>query len=197
MKNAPFIKAGLFVFVVFAGLAPFFCHAENIFLGNVPEEVYLQKIPDRINLDINGKSYTLAKSDLTKWLNEKTDLKYSANYKSEIENPAYCLYKKSLICNLSFPFREQNNIRKISDLSFDQNALSDFVKNLAATSDQDPSDARLKMDNGKVSVFSLSSAGIKLDQEKSVAMIGKFQEIIPTKLRCLLKNLIRKSTPIP
>ena len=106
-----------------------------------------------------------------KWMSESTSLVYNPAYLSEIENPNFCQYKKSLPCQLEFEARDENHIQKKSELALDENAIKSFVADLARKTDKAPEDAKLKMDNGRASVFSLGGKGLTLDQQKSVQIM--------------------------
>jgi len=156
------------IFFIFAFCIPTgsFCYAQGN--GFSPTLSYLNaNLPTSINLKVRDTVYPLAKADVIKWLGESTSLIYNPTYLSEIENPDFCQYDKSIACELEFRTENENHIQKKSELDLDENAIKNFVVSLAKKTDKAPEDAKLKMEDGKVSVFSLSDKGLTLDQEKS------------------------------
>ncbi len=129
-----------------------------------------QAVPN-ITLTAGGASYSLPQTTANQWKIEKTDLTYNPGYDSEVENNDFCLYEKSIACALTFDTRNNSHIEKITRTSWDENAIRAFVSNLAKQLNKDPVDATLQMANGKVAVFSLSSKGIKIDENKTFALI--------------------------
>ncbi len=145
----------------------------NIFAQTLPANI-LEKIPTDLSLTVNGTPYSLAKSEISTWTKEKNYLAFEAGYFSEIENINFCQYEKSLECRLSLPYENQKNIKKKYTLSIDTDSIKNFIKDLARKTNKDPLDAKFEITDGKVSVFALSSPGIKLDEEKSVQIIEDF-----------------------
>ncbi len=139
----------------------------------LPAEI-LEKIPTDLNLIVNGTPYSLAKSEISTWLKEKNYLAFDSKYFSEIENINFCQYKKSLECRLSFPYENQKHIKKKYTLSINTDAIENFTRDLARKTNKDPLDAKFEITDGRVSVFALSSPGIKLDEEKSVQILRDF-----------------------
>jgi len=145
----------------------------NIFAQVLPADI-LEKIPTDLSLTVNGSSYSLAKSEILTWLKEKNYLAFDAKYFSEIENINFCRYEKSIECRLSFPYKNQSHIKKKYTFNININSIESFVKDLARKTNKDPLDAKFEITDGKVSVFALSSPGIKLDEEKSVEILMNF-----------------------
>lgn len=124
-----------------------------------------------MTLKVGALKYTLAKSVVEKWVAEKPDLFYNPNYRSEIERSDFCQYKKSFACELTFSYRQGYHIQKNLKFEFNDKLISAFLDDLGRQFDKDPENAKLTMANGKVSVFSLSSDGIKLNKEKSLDIL--------------------------
>ncbi|MDO9231340.1 MAG: VanW family protein [bacterium] len=148
--------------------------AQSNDLGKALPADILNKIPNDLNLTINENSYPLAKSEISTWLKEENYLAFDTKYSSEIENINFCQYEKSLECRLSFPYENQRHIKKKYTLSINADAIKNFVKDLARKVNKDPLDAKFEITDGRVSVFALSSPGIKLDEEKSVQILENY-----------------------
>lgn len=147
-----------------------FARAEDI-----PLKSYVSPSTD-ITLKINGSPYTLAKAEITGWIREKNDLRLNPRYRSEIENNRVCRLEKSIICALTFSARNENHIQKSSAFVLNAALIKKFTDDLSRQVNKDPVDAKLSIDNGKVSVFSLSQKGIKLDSEKSAEILVSYFE---------------------
>lgn len=140
-------------------------------LGKYSEPDFNATIPEKTHLDINGTLYDLSRQEIGKWIKESTTLSYNPNYRSEIENINFCAVKKSIVCDLAFSEKNFNHIQKNSTILADRDLIEKFAKDLARKSNKDPENAKLKMESGKVSVFSLSYSGINLDEKKSVEIL--------------------------
>ncbi len=143
----------------------------EIDLGTFTQKEIDSKINQPINFNVDGINDSFSQSEVSSWLSEKIFLNYAKNYASEIENPDLCTYYKSLPCELSFDIRKENHIRKESALLINTDLLKKSLSTLATRVNRDPVDARLKIENGKVSAFSLSEKGISLDENKSAKAI--------------------------
>lgn len=134
-----------------------------------------QDINNRFDKDIAFKAGAYAAqisgTQIHEWIQEKEILAYNPGYKSEAENINFCQYKKSVPCALTFSLKKRYRIRKISEATVNIEMLSKFLDDLSHTTDKDPENAKLQVENNKVSVFTLSKNGIKLNQEKSLQII--------------------------
>lgn len=151
-----------------------FASAENLNLGSYTEQTAQEKFFQNISLKINSSSRNLTAADVRKWFTTKEDLAYNPGYVSEIENGHFCAYKKSFICDLLFTSQQDAHIQKLSQLYLDTGLISQFLEDLAGQINRDPENARLQAEGGKVSVFALSTDGIKLDKEKSLQNIVRY-----------------------
>jgi len=170
MKN--FAKIIIFSCLLLAGSN--IAAAETISIGSFSSLADANAKLKDTSLKVNGTSYVLSKTDILSWLQEKNDLIYKSGYKSEIENGRICKYQKSIICELTSSVNRENHIQKSSVLFLDTNLITKFVDDLARQADKDPINAKLNVENGKVSVFSLSQKGVTLDKEKSVAFLADY-----------------------
>lgn len=141
-------------------------YAQELKTADISPEI-VANLPDNLSLKINNSSYDLSKTEIESWFREAYHLEYNPHYQSEIENQNICPYKNDPLCYLIFPYNRRNHIQKKSTLKFQKKNLEEFVNDLARRADKDPEDAKLKAENGKVTAFSLSEKGLRLDQEKS------------------------------
>ncbi len=148
--------------------------AQGFVLGeSLPADI-LKKIPADLNLTAGETNYPLSQAEISLWLEEKNYLSYDSTYSSEIENINFCAFKKSFGCRLSFPYENQTHIKKSFFLEINRTSIENFVKDLARKVSKDPVDAKFQIEDGKVSVFSLSSPGIKLNEEKSTEILENY-----------------------
>lgn len=163
----------LFFILLFGLSSAFLCCAEE--KNPVPTLSHISaNLPANVNLSIKDTSYKLPREEVLKWLGEETVLSYDPNYFSEIENYRFCQYKKSLACELSFGLKYEAHIKKESQLKLDEEMIGKFISVAAQKTDKKPEDAKLKLEDGKASVFSLGNKGIELDQEKSIAILSDY-----------------------
>ncbi|MFZ2192762.1 MAG: VanW family protein [Candidatus Moraniibacteriota bacterium] len=145
--------------------------AEDLDLGFFIENDLNNKLTTDLTVKVNDENYIIAQAELQNWLMEKNFLNFEKGYNSEIENNNFCLYKKSLICNLFFSALKQNHLRKKIFIQLNKDSLKQSIADLALKTNEDPVDARLKIIDGKVSTFSLSENGLALDENKSAEKI--------------------------
>jgi vancomycin resistance protein YoaR len=138
------------------------------------QEALSKKIAADLTLKINGDEYKLTSTEISRWIKEKTDLAVVPGYSSEIENGHYCAYKKSILCALSFGLKNEFQIKKSSLISLDEDLMAKYITDLARTANKDSEDAKFKIEDGKVSTFSLDKKGIKLNEEKSLETLVKY-----------------------
>jgi vancomycin resistance protein YoaR len=164
MRPAQFFTIRLFVFLlIFIGLTPLFCRAENT------------SAPDQsIELKVGGSSYELPNLEIEKWIKIKTDLVYNPKYDTEIEESDFCRYKKSIICELIFSSKKESHIQKTSEVSVDRDLAGKFLDDLSQKVNRNPQNAKFSVENGKVAVFSISEKGITLDKDKSLEVLVSF-----------------------
>ena len=125
----------------------------------------------KINLTVNGHKEIVPPEEFSGWLEITPILEYSDNYKTEIENIDYC--SSFLICDIIKTKRDKHKIKKKSLASVKKEKISSFLESLGERINQNPIDAKFKIENNKVTTFSLSHNGFKLNTEKSVEIIAK------------------------
>jgi len=124
-----------------------------------------------LTLGVKDQNVTIPATEVASWFKEEPLLSYTANYKSEIENGNFCAYKKSALCKLSFSYRQEDGFKKKIFVTLDTELVKKSITSLAGKVNKDPSDSRFKVLNGKVSLFSLSEKGLKLNETKSLEII--------------------------
>jgi vancomycin resistance protein YoaR len=127
-----------------------------------------------LELKIKEQSYNISQKEINNWIILKTHLIYSPGYSSEIENIFIYSNKKYILCDLIFTEEKKYNLKKISASQANLKLIGKFVDDLARKVNRDPEDATFRMENGKVSVFSLSKKGIRLNQAESIKKIEEF-----------------------
>lgn len=159
-------KFFLFLFTLFLVL-PVGTSAKNGLLNDSPSASVVDNIPLSWSLSADGKTYIFSRSDILNMIQETADLTTNENYSSEMENPDFCLYKKSLICLLFLPNATYGHVQKTYSHSFNEKNIDTFLNDLAGKINTSPVNAKLQMGEGKVSVFALSSQGVQLDMTES------------------------------
>jgi vancomycin resistance protein YoaR len=150
------------------------CQAADLEFTATTNSNYLKKIPTVINLDVSGNTYSLEKATIEKWLIGNAKLEFNRQYQSEIENIYTCQLRKSYICNLVYPVKAGYHIRKNTYYTYDKELISAYINDLSRQITKDPVDAKLQMEDGRVTVFSMSSPGLELNKEESVDIITKY-----------------------
>ncbi|MDP1884736.1 MAG: VanW family protein [Candidatus Moranbacteria bacterium] len=146
--------------------------AETIPLGKFSSASQADGLFKELNLKVDTKTYPLTKAELSSWVKEKNILTYNPDYVSEIENKDICQHAKSILCALALSLKDKDHIQKSSILYLDTGSTKRFVEDLSRQANIAPTDAKLTIENGKVSVFTLSQKGLELDKEKSVAVLA-------------------------
>ncbi len=123
------------------------------------------------NLGVKDQNITIPAIEVTDWIKEKSSISYAENYKSEIENGNFCAYEKSSLCKLSFSYRKEDRFKKTISITLDTDLVKNSIANIAKKVNKDASDSRFKVVDGKVSLFSLSEKGLKLDEAKSLDVV--------------------------
>lgn len=154
-------------FLILFLTVPFASYAENINLKNETSENFLEKMPPKITILIEGKTFSLSKEKMEKWFQEKPQLIYAPEYLSEIEKSDFCSREKIVFCNLLFSHQKQIHIKKESILEISPQPIQEFINQLADEFNQDPENAKFKIENEKVSVFSLGEPGFQINREES------------------------------
>ncbi|HAI74483.1 MAG TPA: hypothetical protein DCS28_00395 [Candidatus Moranbacteria bacterium] len=168
------ISLWLIVFLFSLFFSPLICLAQEIDLGFFTVQGLNSKLSADFILKIKDAKISLPASEISDWLKKEASLDYDENYKSEIENGNLCAYRKLLACALSFDYRHENKIKKKIFVKLDADLAENYIAMLAKKINREPADSRLKMEDGKVSVFSLSEKGLELDENKSLEILTNY-----------------------
>jgi len=118
----------------------------------------------------DGSEISVPAKVFSKWTNSKPILIYDPQYKSEIEPLNYC-ETRSMICALTRSERMRHSLKKTEIISADKEEVKSFVEDLARKYDIDPVDATFTVENGKVTAFSLSKEGAKININENTQYI--------------------------
>lgn len=147
------------------------CLAEEADLGFFTTQEFSAKFETDLALKVKDQDISIPASEIADWLNFKPSLSYTKNYKAEIENGNFCAYKKSLPCKLVFSYRKESGFKQNIFVSLDSEIIKKSIASLAVKTNKEPADSKFKIEEGKVSLFSLSEKGFKLDEAKSLELL--------------------------
>ncbi|HBI17217.1 MAG TPA: hypothetical protein DDY52_03685 [Candidatus Moranbacteria bacterium] len=128
---------------------------------------------ENLTIKMPDQEISVPESDFEKWLTIKPSLVYDSSYNSEIENTEYCTVSK-IICSLLETEKIKHSFKKIESVALDKKKVTNFLDDLARKYNKEPLDSTFTVTDGKVTNFSLSQNGYKLDVEKSLREIEKF-----------------------
>lgn len=138
-----------------------------------PEIGFAAILPDRIILHA-GSDFTrvIENTTLTQWYDFSPDFKYHPQAQREIERADYCPWE-SEFCNafLSRQTRVHFTLRMVPTLRM--GALEPLLDELAQAVDRPPQNARLRFENGAVSVVQDALPGRHLDTSAASALISE------------------------
>ncbi len=159
-------------------------YAEDSISLLLSSETMQEKISEGVTFKVRDAQFNLSKSELQEWFHEQGHLSYSPGYYPEIENIEFCDSQKSIDCELTSSLQKKFSLKKISKYALNSSSAEKFLDDLARKINKDPINATLKAEDGKVSVFSLSSSGLRLNTRKSLQVIDAY-----------FKNEIQTSAP--
>ncbi|MCX6765501.1 MAG: VanW family protein [Candidatus Moranbacteria bacterium] len=120
----------------------------------------------KLVLKIGPYEEIVSENVFPQWIGIKSALYFPASSKSEIENTSYCP-GDHLMCDFSVAERERSFTKKTTHLELKKEEIQSFLKDLERKVNKDPMNAKFQVENNKVSAFSLSENGFKLDVSKS------------------------------
>lgn len=162
-------------------LSSSFCYGKENVNSSPLIQVESGKITHSINLKVRNDSYPLTTEDMAGWMTEKNDLRFNPRYSSEIETRDICTQKKSILCTLLTTIQDQSHIQKSSAFFLNTEAVKKYIETLAQKVNQEPVNATLNMQDGKISVFTLNQKGLELDTAAStVALVDYLTAKNPT-----------------
>jgi vancomycin resistance protein YoaR len=150
------------------------------FLTAFPASASVESIPDTsavsslksIRLTAGQFEEDLNYSDFSEWFKIEPVLVLDSKTRSEAENINFCpLDKRKILCELLLPKSDRIYFRNKIIISLDEEAIRNYLNSLAAKVNTSPVDAKLQIENGRASVFSLSENGMTLDIDKSLDIV--------------------------
>lgn len=144
--------------------------AENI--SNVVISDSAQK-SDFGSIKITAEQYseTITKDTLESWILFRNSFSLSPNVRAEFENTNYCPLS-NVFCELTLTVRQRQYIHLSPQTTINTAAIRLYVEDLAKKVNRDPSDAKFKMEDGRVVTFAGSQNGIALDIDKCIETIS-------------------------
>jgi len=124
-----------------------------------------------VTLTVGDHSESVPKDTLNSWVKTSNLYSISPTSKSEFENNSYCPVNK-LFCELTLTSGERQRMRLFSQTAIDVDSIKSYVEDMSRRVNRDPSDAKFKIENGKVTTFSEAQSGITLDVDKSINIIS-------------------------
>jgi vancomycin resistance protein YoaR len=115
---------------------------------------------------------------LSQWIRISPTLEMKSQNKAEIENIYFCPAKK-IYCEITRTTRDRFHITKKSESSVNKALIRSYLEELAQKANKEPEEARFKMENSKVVVFSDGIKGLKIDLAESQEIVTEY----------LLKNI--------
>ncbi len=161
MKISTTGKLSLSISVLFFALGFANCLAEE----NMDNGLFLEAADNQV--------VAVPKEELASWIKASYFLNYADNYNSSIETISFCPGDQ-ILCNLLKTTRENYTVKKVEQYTIDKKRMQEFLEDIARKYNKDPVNATFTIDNNKVSAFSFSENGYKLNLDKSVAKISKF-----------------------
>jgi vancomycin resistance protein YoaR len=134
---------------------------------------------ENIIIEIPQETITIPKTDIDSWFIRTPVLLYDHNYASQIENIEYCPDAK-IICTLTQTERLKHTLQKKEISTLNKKAILLFLEDISRKYNTDPVNATFTVADNKVSNFSLSKNGLKLNTEKSLREIVDFFSKIKT-----------------
>jgi len=123
-----------------------------------------------LTISVDQYSEEISEDTLNGWQKQKTSLGLSPDYKTEFENTSYCPVDPTF-CDLTLNTQVRSHIQLKSENFIDEAAIKAYLEDLARKVNNDPTDAKFTVADGKVTTFSQEKAGITLDVAKSVQTI--------------------------
>lgn len=126
---------------------------------------------DQLTLVVNEQEESVSFAEFSAWLRQKPILLRRARTKAELENIYHCASDPAY-CQLAETYRQKIKTQKKDIATVDREKINSFLEDLGRRVNKDPVDAKLKIEDGKVSVFELGKNGLQLDLEKSVEILA-------------------------
>jgi len=147
-------------------------HVPVVFADDIPSPSIRSLFPTTQNISfiIGDQTETISGQEINKWLTVDTRTGIDMNHRSEIENTDLCPLQQFL-CDILLSQKTREFIANQSVLTFDKEAVRNAIETLNTKVAKDPVDAKFSITDNKISAFSLSQDGSRIDMEKSVPLV--------------------------
>ncbi len=124
-----------------------------------------------IVLKVGNLEEPVGREEFIQWVTINPVLIRNPEVKAEAENIYFCP-TDPLFCELTRTRRQRLNLEKKYLATAKENEIKSFLDDLGRKINKDPIDAKFQIEDGRVTVFSLSQEGLKLNTEESVKIIA-------------------------
>jgi vancomycin resistance protein YoaR len=124
-----------------------------------------------ISLVIGDQTEFVDEHQINAWLTIQIKLGIDTRYRSEIENTRLCPLDTTF-CDFILSQKTRTSLRTQSVELPDKKAIGDYLNTLNTKFSKDPVDAKFTVTDNKISLFSLSQDGSRIDTDKSVPLIA-------------------------
>lgn len=137
-----------------------------------PNAVSTNKMSSLQELVLKAGDYqeTVPSDVVSQWVSINTTLDSESNHKAEIENIYFCPVNL-IYCEMTETIRKRPYIEKATKTSVNEDKIKLYLEDLAKRIDKDPEEARFKMEDNKVTVFSDGEKGLKINLDESQKVI--------------------------
>lgn len=126
--------------------------------------------PADLVLTIEQHTDSISREILDEWLTFKSIYSLSENLRAEFENTAYCP-TNYIFCKLTLTEKKRSLLHLSSEKFLNEEKIRLHLEDLARKVNRDPTEAKFKVEEGRVVTFAESQPGIALDIEKSLTKI--------------------------
>lgn len=128
------------------------------------------ELPELV-LTVNDFQEKISPNELATWVAHETLFQYDPTYRLEIENDHYCPPSTTL-CHVFSPVTFTMHRKKTDAIILQNERLQSYLEDVARRFNRDPVDAKLQMENGRVTVFEQGQSGIRIDVPASLSRIA-------------------------
>lgn len=126
-----------------------------------------------LSLTVGKYSETVDSDVYSQWIMPKSSLAIKNDYLSEIENISTCPQGEEIYCDLVFSAKDRAHTRLNVSYVPNQQAIENYLQELAKKSDSEPVDATFSMEGAKLATFKAEKNGIKLNIKQSIPLIAE------------------------
>src|SRR3989344_1949922 len=136
----------------------------------LPGTVSASSVPS-ITVSAGAYSETVPSETVSSWLHISTKSQFAHDYRSEVENPAFCPVGYRF-CDFAMPREKRAQVRTVLLSSVSEEKIQKFLDDFAAKADVDPQDAVFAGDSeGKIIVATPEAPGATVNKEESLAIL--------------------------